>query len=221
MVTTEIGRSHRGLDHKPTDLDSSDTSPRRLTFTVLIVWLGLFQHGYAQEFRAGTARAKITPEEPGWLGGYGHRNRPAEGVAANLWARALALEDNQGHRCILANADIHIFTRRLHREIVEAARKRFGLEQGEVMLIATHTHSGPALPEGFDPIISWGLDERELRKLQAAADRIRDQTLEAMARAQVKQALTESELSIQIQTNQGKAEYQRSLQNAAQIRALA
>jgi hypothetical protein len=183
MVTTEMGRSHRGLRHKPTDLDSSDTSPRRLALTVLIVWLGLFQHGYAQEFRAGTARAKITPEEPGWLGGYGHRNRPAEGVAADLWARALAMEDNQGHRCILANADIHIFTRRLHREIVEAARKRFALAEGEVMLIATHTHSGPALPEGFDPIISWGLDERELRKLRTAADRIRDQTLDAMARA--------------------------------------
>jgi hypothetical protein len=183
MVTTEIGRSHRGLHHQPTDLDTSRESRRRLAFTVLIVWLGLFQHGYAQEFRAGTARAKITPEEPGWLGGYGHRNRPAEGVAVDLWARALALEDNQGHRCILANADIHIFTRRLHREIVEAARKRFDLEQGEVMLIATHTHSGPALPEGFDPVISWGLDERELRKLRAAAERIRDQTLDAMARA--------------------------------------
>jgi hypothetical protein len=151
--------------------------------TVVIVWLGLFQHAYAQEFQAGTARAKITPDELGWLGGYGHRNRPAEGVAADLWARALALEDNKAHRCILVNADIHIFTRRLHREIVEAARKRFGLEQGEVMLIATHTHSGPALPEGFDPVISWGLDERELRKLRAAADHIRDQTLDAMARA--------------------------------------
>jgi hypothetical protein len=167
----------------PAEVDSSDTSRRRLTLTAVIVWLGLFQQGYAQEFRAGTARAKITPEEPGWLGGYGHRNRPAEGVAADLWARAIALEDNQGHRCILANADIHIFTRKLHQEIVEAARRRFGIEQGEVMLIATHTHSGPALPEGFDPVISWGLDKRELRKLQAAADRIRDQTLDAMARA--------------------------------------
>ena len=140
-------------------------------------------HGNSAEFRAGTARSKITPEDFGWLGGYGHRNRPAEGVAADLWARALALEDKLGHRRVLVNADIHIFTRRLHREIVEAARKRFGLEQSEVMLIATHTHSGPALPEGFDPIISWGLDERELRKLQTAADRIRDQTLDAMARA--------------------------------------
>jgi uncharacterized membrane protein YqiK len=44
---------------------------------------------------------------------------------------------------------------------------------------------------------------------------------EAEARARVQQSLTESELSIQIQGNQGKAEYQRSLQEAAKIRALA
>ncbi|MFO0585590.1 MAG: SPFH domain-containing protein [Anaeromyxobacter sp.] len=44
---------------------------------------------------------------------------------------------------------------------------------------------------------------------------------EAEARAKQQTALTESELSIQIQGNQGKAEYQRSVQQAAQIRALA
>src|ERR1044071_2756075 len=44
---------------------------------------------------------------------------------------------------------------------------------------------------------------------------------EAEARARTQQALTESELSISIQSNQGKAEYQRSVQHAAQIRALA
>jgi hypothetical protein len=183
MVMTEMGRRHRGLHHRTTGLDPSETLPHRLMFTVLIVLLGLFQHGSAQEFRAGTARAKITPEELGWLGGYGHRNRPAEGVAADLWARALALEDDRGRRCVLLNSDIHIFTHRLHREIVEAAQKRFGLERGQVMLVATHTHSGPALPDGFDPVISWGLDERELRKLRAAADRVRDQALDAVARA--------------------------------------
>jgi hypothetical protein len=183
MVTTELGRPHRGPHRRPAGLDPPETLPRRLMFTALIVWLGLLQHGSAQEFRAGTARAKITPEELGWLGGYGHRNRPAEGVAADLWARALALEDDRGHRCVLVNADIHIFTRSLHREIVEAARERFGLGQDQVLLVATHTHSGPALPEGFDPVISWGLDGRALRKLRAAADRVRDQALDAMARA--------------------------------------
>jgi uncharacterized membrane protein YqiK len=44
---------------------------------------------------------------------------------------------------------------------------------------------------------------------------------EAAARAQAQQRLTESELSIAIQANEGKAAYQRSLQQAAQIRALA
>jgi uncharacterized membrane protein YqiK len=44
---------------------------------------------------------------------------------------------------------------------------------------------------------------------------------EAEARAKQQTAITESELSIQVQSNTGKAEYQRSVQQAAQIRALA
>jgi uncharacterized membrane protein YqiK len=44
---------------------------------------------------------------------------------------------------------------------------------------------------------------------------------EAESRARQQQALTESEISITVQTNQGKADYQRSLQQAATIRALA
>ena len=51
------------------------------------------------------------------------------------------------------------------------------------------------------------LQERELR--------------EAEAKARQQQQLTESELSITIQGNHGKAEYQRALQQAAQIRTLA
>jgi uncharacterized membrane protein YqiK len=44
---------------------------------------------------------------------------------------------------------------------------------------------------------------------------------EAEARAKQQTSITESELSIAVQTNTGKAEYQRSVQQAAQIRALA
>jgi neutral ceramidase len=154
-----------------------------LNLVILFGWLSCIQTGFSQEFRAGTAKALITPEELGWLGGYSARNGPAEGVAADLWVRALALQDKSGHRIVLVNADIHIFTRGLHREIVKAARERFGLRESEMMLIATHTHSGPALPSGFEPSISWALDEGEMRKLLAEADRIREQVLDAMARA--------------------------------------
>jgi uncharacterized membrane protein YqiK len=44
---------------------------------------------------------------------------------------------------------------------------------------------------------------------------------EAEARARQQQRLTESEISITIQGNEGKAEYQRALQEAAKVRALA
>jgi neutral/alkaline ceramidase-like enzyme len=111
------------------------------------------------------------------------RIRPSEQARADLWTRALALEDKAGHRCVLVSTDIHIFTREQHREIVEAVRSRHGLAEPDVMLFATHTHSGPALPRGFDPGISWGLNEAEMRKLPTASDRVRDQTLDAIAQA--------------------------------------
>jgi neutral ceramidase len=183
VATSKIVASQRSEYPKRIVMDAFFAPRRGMALIVLIAGLGSFQHGFSEEFRAGTAKAKITPEKLGWLGGYGHRNKPAEGVAADLWARALALEDKRGHRRVLVSADIHTLTRKQHREIVEAARRRFGLEESELMLIATHTHGGPALPKGFDPGISWGLNEDEMRKLHAASDRIRDQILDAMARA--------------------------------------
>jgi hypothetical protein len=165
------------------DLTVSVALRRGIGILALIAGLGSFQNGLSAEYRAGTGRAKITPEKLCWLGGYSHRTKSAEGVAAELWARALALEDKSGHRRVMVNADIHIFTPSLHTQIAEAARRRFGLEERDLMLIATHTHSGPALPEGFDPIISWGLNEAELRTLQTTADQIRDQIFAAIARA--------------------------------------
>jgi uncharacterized membrane protein YqiK len=64
-----------------------------------------------------------------------------------------------------------------------------------------------------EQIETYGRQERAAvkeRELREAESRARQQTM-----------LTESELSITVQSNQGKAEYQRALQQAAQIRALA
>jgi uncharacterized membrane protein YqiK len=55
---------------------------------------------------------------------------------------------------------------------------------------------------------------------QAAAVKERE-LREAQSRAQMQTKMTEAELNINIQSDQGKAEYQRSIQQAAQIRALA
>ena len=44
-------------------------------------------------WKAGIARANITPDKPIWLAGYGGRTHPAEGKMHDLWIKVLALED--------------------------------------------------------------------------------------------------------------------------------
>ena len=61
--------------------------------------------------------------------------------------------------------------------------------------------------ETYDRQEKAAVKERELR--------------EAESRTQMQTGMTQAELNIEIQSNQGKADYQRSIQQAAQIRALA
>src|SRR5687767_12778757 len=77
-------------------------------------------------FRAGAAKVKITPAEPGYLLAY-DRHTKAEGVQSDLWTRALALEDPKGGRAVLVSADILGFPPSLARAIRKEARQRFGL----------------------------------------------------------------------------------------------
>ena len=102
--------------------------------------------------------------------------------------------------------------------------EHYNLELGEV-LIGT-----PGGQEGDDRIeqILTQLRARQIAEEQVETyarqekAAVKERELrEAEARARQQQSITESELSITIQANEGKAQYQRALQQAAQIRALA
>jgi hypothetical protein len=97
--------------------------------------------------RAGTARAKITPTEPVMLAGYASRNKPSEGVAADLWARALAIDEARGLPKVIVTADIIGFGPVLSRAIKAEAKTRYGLSEDRLMLVGSHTHSGPVISE--------------------------------------------------------------------------
>jgi uncharacterized membrane protein YqiK len=102
--------------------------------------------------------------------------------------------------------------------------EHYNLQLEEVLI---GTPSSPTGDKAIETILT------QLRQRQIAVEQIetytRQQTAatkerelrEAEARAQQQRSITESELSITVQTNQGKAEYQRALQQAAQIKALA
>jgi len=102
--------------------------------------------------------------------------------------------------------------------------EHYNLQLEEVLI---GTPSSPAGDKAIETILT------QLRQRQIAVEQIetytRQQTAatkerelrEAEARAEQQRSITQSELSITVQTNQGKAEYQRALQQAAQIKALA
>src|SRR5512141_3075535 len=113
---------------------------------------------------------------------------------------------------------------KISSEEMKVKFEHYNLELEEV-LIGT-----PSSPEGDVQIetILTQLRSRQIateqvetygRQEQAA---VKERELrEAESRAQMQTSITESELSINVQANQGKADYQRSIQQAAQIRALA
>ncbi len=102
--------------------------------------------------------------------------------------------------------------------------RHYNLELEEVLI---GTPSSPANDTQIETILT------QLRSRQIAAEQIETydrqekaavkerELREAESRAQMQTSITESELSINVQGNQGKADYQRSIQQAAQIRALA
>ncbi len=96
-------------------------------------------------WKAGTAKADITPTQPLWMAGYGSRTKPAEGKEMSLWIKVLALEDAPGHRAIILTSDLLGFPQSIYKNTCTALKEKFGLEPDQVLLSASHTHCGPVL----------------------------------------------------------------------------
>jgi hypothetical protein len=102
--------------------------------------------------QAGYAQSIITPslERPVFLAGFG-RNRRAETVHDDLYARALALKQNG--RCLIVIA-LDLIS--LHRAQCAAIEQRVAaqLPGAQTLIACTHTHHGP------DTLGLWGPDEQ-------------------------------------------------------------
>jgi hypothetical protein len=97
----------------------------------------------AGEIRAGAAAVVITPPPGTPMAGY-YSARAADGVHDDLYAKALVLEKD-GVKTALVALDLISTT----RSMVDEARKRIdsltGVPGGNVMISATHSHTGPVL----------------------------------------------------------------------------
>jgi len=106
-------------------------------------------------WKAGTSRAKITPEAPMYLAGFGGRSGAAEGALHDIWMKVIALEAANGTRAALITTDVCGVSRATYLRICAQLRQRCGLEPSQVLLTYSHTHSGAALDECLQDYCGW------------------------------------------------------------------
>jgi neutral ceramidase len=112
---------------------------------VFLLLASLAVGAQAQGWRAGVGRVAITPREPVWMAGFGNRDHPFEGVRTELWAKALALEDEAGKRSVLVTLDLCDISREIADEIARRCLDKYGLTRDRLALNVSHTHSGPVV----------------------------------------------------------------------------
>ena len=109
-------------------------------------------------WKAGLAKAVITPEKSVWLAGYGSKRAP-DGKLHDLWMKALALEDNAGHQAVLITSDFQGVPRLMSDPVFEQLKSKYGIERYQVMFTFSHNHCGPRL--GDDLIDYYPVEEAQ------------------------------------------------------------
>lgn len=118
---------------------------RKLLLSVLFVASPLLTFGADDPagWRAGAASVIITPEKLTWLAGFAARQEPAHGVAQDLHAKALALEDARGKRMVFVTMDLIGVLRETRDAVERRVEKLYGVRPESLLLNASHTHCGP------------------------------------------------------------------------------
>ncbi len=102
-------------------------------------------HAGEPEWKVGLAQVKITPQQPVLMAGYAGRNKPFAKVEADLFAKAMVLEDRGGRQLAIVTSDLIGFRAAIAEPICERIGKKLGLKREQILLNSSHTHTGPAL----------------------------------------------------------------------------
>jgi len=154
------------------------TWTRRALALVLVTACG---PALAADFQAGVARVKITPPQPFWMSGYAARTHPSDGIYQDLWAKALALRDDDGHQAVLVTTDLIGLPRAISDEVADRVRTRFKVEREALVLSSSHTHCGPAVRKNL--AVLYDFNEEDRRRVDAYGAELVDRLVEVVGKA--------------------------------------
>jgi neutral ceramidase len=96
-------------------------------------------------WKVGVATAKVTPQKMLFMAGYAARKKPAEGKVQDLFAKVLALQDEQGNRLVFVTLDLIGVPQLMRHAVAERVEKEYQIPPANLVMNASHTHSGPSL----------------------------------------------------------------------------
>lgn len=95
-------------------------------------------------WKAGVARAAITPQTPVWLAGYGTKRVP-DGKLHDLWMKAIAFEAADARRAVLITSDFQGVPKSMSDLVFIRLQEKYGLTRSQVMFTFSHNHCSPRL----------------------------------------------------------------------------
>ncbi len=146
---------------------------RALLFSILfLIVFSLYFHEESSAFqlKVGTAKTDITPPMGFSMRGY-YSERLASSVHDELYARALVLDDGK-NKLVLVICDNIVPYAEVNKKVRKTIHDELGIAPENIIINATHTHTGPHLIEPYDKILSVKI---------ADAIRIANQRLEPAA----------------------------------------
>jgi neutral ceramidase len=118
-----------------------------LLFVPSAVFAADSKSGDQAAWKAGASSAVITPKSMMWMAGYAARTKPADGVAMDLYAKALVLDDGTSGPLAIITIDLVSIPREVRRDAAARIQKEHGIPPERLLINASHTHSGPELRE--------------------------------------------------------------------------
>ncbi|MBU1820341.1 MAG: neutral/alkaline non-lysosomal ceramidase N-terminal domain-containing protein, partial [Bacteroidetes bacterium] len=151
--------------------------------TAYIVWMLLILPlaSEAAGWRAGIARTVITPQQAMWQAGYAARTHASEGTLHDLWAKAVALEDENGNRAVLVTTDLLGIPKAVSDRVRTELQKSLNLSKAQIILNSSHTHSGPVLSNALVDI--YPLNAVEQAKIDTYTQLLETQLVQLVQQA--------------------------------------
>jgi hypothetical protein len=138
----------------------------------------------AAEWQAGFAAVRITPEGPVAMAGYSARDRPSEGVAADLYAKVLVLSDSNGQRAVWITTDLIGLRGAVTEPLFQRVMERTGLKRHQLLINSSHTHTGPAIAES--DVSAYGIRDAAVAGTRAYRQLLQDRIVSAVEQALAK-----------------------------------